>query len=144
MPLRRICSAPGCSRLTEGSSKYCGLHQYKEAEDRKKEEERREKFFSQFNSSRWPELYNTKQWKVLRDEQLKNFPICQKCGCYEATEVHHVIPHRGDPNLFFNPENLVSLCHDCHTEETRKEIQIRSKQASAEYQKQKRIRKLWY
>ena len=144
MPLRKICAATGCSRLTEGSSKYCGLHQYLEERDQRERELKTQQFFATFNSSRWPELYNSKEWKTLRDRKLRENPICQKCGTFKATEVHHLIPHRGDLNLFYNYDNLVALCHDCHSEETRKEIQQRSKEASAEYQKKKRIRKLWY
>lgn len=142
--LRRICAVAGCSRLTDGKSKYCGLHQYKEADDRLKEQQRQDKFFSSFNTSRWHDLYCSQQWITLRDKTLQQNPICQKCGVNKATEVHHVIPHRGDLNLFYDSNNLMALCHDCHTEETRKEIQQRSKEASAEYQKQKRIKQLWY
>jgi 5-methylcytosine-specific restriction protein A len=35
-----------------------------------------------------------------------------------ATEVHHVIPHRGDPVLFWRVENCVGLCHTHHNEHT--------------------------
>ena len=34
-----------------------------------------------------------------------------------ATVVDHVIPHRGNPDLFWDPENLQPLCayhHDSH------------------------------
>jgi len=34
-----------------------------------------------------------------------------------ATVVDHITPHKGDPNLFWSPDNLQSLCaphHDRH------------------------------
>ena len=43
--------------------------------------------------------------------------------CYgRAQEVHHKIeltPNNiSDPTIALNPDNLVSLCHDCHTKIT--------------------------
>jgi 5-methylcytosine-specific restriction protein A len=35
-----------------------------------------------------------------------------------ATEVDHVIPHRGDPLLFWAISNCVGLCHAHHAEKT--------------------------
>jgi 5-methylcytosine-specific restriction endonuclease McrA len=31
-----------------------------------------------------------------------------------AEVVDHVVPHRGDEDLFFDPRNLQSLCKHCH------------------------------
>lgn len=59
-------------------------------------------------------LYNTRRWKLLRANQLFAHPMC--CMCHAqgyrvlATVADHRKPHRGDPVLFFDPDNLQSLC----------------------------------
>lgn len=62
-------------------------------------------------------LYNDRRWHRLRYKQLQAEPLCKFCleqGRTEAaTVVDHVIPHRGDRDLFFNGE-LASLCKTCH------------------------------
>jgi 5-methylcytosine-specific restriction protein A len=35
----------------------------------------------------------------------------------QATDVDHVVPHRGDIKLFMTGE-LQSLCHSCHSRKT--------------------------
>lgn len=139
MALRKICSASGCSRLTEGNNKYCSLHQYLNVED----EKRRQQYFASATSD-FQYLYNNPKWKSLQQQQLRANPVCQLCGQAQATEVHHVIPHRGNEDLFYDPSNLISLCHNCHSEETRKEVLQRQKEKNAERYKNKRIGKLWY
>ena len=136
--LRHLCKATGCSRLTEGSSKYCSLHQYLEAEDKLK----RQQYFASATSD-YQQLYASAKWKALQLSQLRNYPQCVKCG-EKATEVHHVIPHRGNEDLFYDPSNLVSLCHTCHSEETRKEVLQRQKERNEEYYRRKRRGQLWY
>ena len=58
------------------------------------------------------------QWRQLRARHLAHFPLCEFCrrlGRVEpATVVDHVIPHRGDVVLLFDPANLQSLCKTCH------------------------------
>jgi 5-methylcytosine-specific restriction enzyme A len=62
-------------------------------------------------------LYNTRAWQRKRYTQLKNSPLCAFCWgvgrAVPASVADHVIPHRGDEELFFNGE-LQSLCKVCH------------------------------
>lgn len=45
-------------------------------------------------------------------------PLCRFClqrdDPVEADVVDHIIPHKGDVTLFFDPNNLQSLCKTCH------------------------------
>lgn len=63
-------------------------------------------------------LYDRAAWKRLRLEQLREEPFCAFCAragrLSPATVVDHVVPHRGDERLFFDPQNLQSLCKSCH------------------------------
>lgn len=66
-------------------------------------------------------FYNSKEWEQTRDFILRrdNF-LCVKCG-RPAEEVHHIKhlspSNIGDVNITMNPENLVSLCRECHFNE---------------------------
>ena len=133
--LKRICSATGCNTLVPYGQKYCEKHSYLQRRD----EERRNQFFIGRSKSEFTEMYALPEWRRLRTAQLRNNPQCAMCGGI-ATEVHHITPHRGDMNLFLDQNNLVSLCHNCHLQETQKEIA----QRQAEKERDKRINKLWY
>ena len=70
-------------------------------------------------------LYRSGQWQALRRQQLTLQPLCAEClkrGVYTlASEVDHVVPHRNDERLFYDPLNLQSLCHPCHSQKTARE-----------------------
>lgn len=66
----------------------------------------------------WRRLYGLKRWKDLRRWRLSVEPFCRFCldrGVYtKATVCDHIKPHKGDEDLFFDPENTQSLCKPCH------------------------------
>ena len=42
--------------------------------------------------------------------------MCEIEGCrFPATDVHHLVDHKGDWKLFLSLENLQSLCHSHHS-----------------------------
>lgn len=69
---------------------------------------------SRYDNRPWRHLYKTAAWKVLRDHHKRIEPVCRYClqqGQPVAVQVvDHIIPHRGDEALFFDPNNLQSLC----------------------------------
>ena len=105
----RMCNAPGCQRLT--SEGYCPDH--------KPKAERKE-------SAAWHHLYTNPRfgWKRRRDAQLAREPFCRECAKHglrvQATDADHVVPHRGNLDLFLRGE-LQSLCHSCHSRKTMQE-----------------------
>jgi 5-methylcytosine-specific restriction enzyme A len=62
-------------------------------------------------------LYGYK-WQQAREGYLRKHPLCtdhMKRGQYvQATVVDHIIPHRGDMQLFWDKDNWQSLCEPCH------------------------------
>jgi 5-methylcytosine-specific restriction protein A len=66
----------------------------------------------------WHHLYDTKRWKALRLYHLGTEPLCRMCKQADrvttACIVDHVIPHKGDVELFFDDTNLQSLCKPHH------------------------------
>lgn len=54
----------------------------------------------------------------MRKAHLSRHPLCWYCDqsgrVAVATVVDHIKPHRGDPVLAFDPDNLRSSCKPCH------------------------------
>ena len=63
------------------------------------------------------------KWRKFRQAFLSQNPLCAHCLekglTVEAVVVDHVIPHRGDKNLFYNNE-FQALCVSCHNIKTNK------------------------
>ncbi len=106
------CRHPGCPALVPYGTKYCGKHASLHAKDRKSASERG---------------YGSR-WRKVRKQYLQAHPLCEECrknGQYvKATDVDHIIPHRGDPKLFWDQKNWQALCHSCHSKKTRREDQV--------------------
>lgn len=97
------CAHPGCPRLVPKGKKYCddhaGLHP----------EESRPASRRGYGSA----------WQRARKKYLSAHPLCVECmkaGRYvKATDVDHIVPHRGDVQLFWDEDNWQALCHHCHS-----------------------------
>jgi 5-methylcytosine-specific restriction enzyme A len=67
----------------------------------------------------WHHLYDTARWKKLRRQQLERDPLCRMCKARgvlkQGSVADHVTPHKGDERLFFDAENLQTLCATDHT-----------------------------
>src|SRR5215813_11301572 len=67
-------------------------------------------------------LYNDKRWLARRVAQLRSQPLCVMCKASGfirlATVADHIVPHRGNPNLFWYGK-LQSLCMTCHNRSRR-------------------------
>jgi 5-methylcytosine-specific restriction protein A len=68
--------------------------------------------------------YN-RRWQRARKHYLQRHPLCVTCQTVDetvaATVVDHIIPHRGDQELFWNQGNWQSLCKRCHDKKTARE-----------------------
>lgn len=65
-----------------------------------------------------------RRWQRRREAQLRSEPMCAYCArqgfVTPATVADHIVPHRGDPELFENGE-LQSLCASCHSSAKQRE-----------------------
>ena len=104
----RKCTYPGCHTLVK--SGRCDIHSSKRVE----------------RDPAIKKLYNSLRWRTMRDLQLALHPWCAECekkdALVMATEVDHIKPHRGDPELFFDANNLQSLCKPHHSNKTAREV----------------------
>lgn len=72
----------------------------------------------------WRAWYKTARWQKLRwSALLRDRFTCCKCGRVEGNTSQlvgdHVIPHRGDEQLFWDIDNIQCLCRTCHDTEKR-------------------------
>lgn len=54
------------------------------------------------------------RWHILKRDLF----TCHICGAAHADtrmlEADHIVPHKGDPRLFWDKSNLWCVCGDCH------------------------------
>lgn len=77
-------------------------------------------------------LYHTPEWRKLRWTVLQEQPACYRCGIGKdevRLEVHHLIPPRGNEELFYERSNVVAVCQHCHRIITQREIGYRHGQS---------------
>lgn len=114
LPLKP-CRRAGCAELVRGGG-YCPKHQIKADQVRRSVQDERK------SSAEYHWLYHTKKWRMLRAQQLIAEPFCRECAAAgertRATDIDHIKPHKGRKELFFDPSNLQSLCHSCHSRKT--------------------------
>ena len=62
------------------------------------------------------------RWQQARAAYLAEHPLCCLClpRAVAATVVDHIIPHRGNDDLFWDPANWQPLCKPCHDRKTGK------------------------
>ncbi|MBQ6407985.1 MAG: HNH endonuclease [Butyrivibrio sp.] len=101
---KKPCHHPGCPNLTDNY--YCDVHAPEHRGDR---------------ASSGKRGYGSK-WQKARANYLRRHPYCVRCYkggvLTEATVVDHIVPHRGDPKLFWDETNWQSLCKPCHDKKT--------------------------
>ena len=62
------------------------------------------------------------RWRKLRGVYLREHPLCEPCQragrVVAATVVDHRTPHKGDPALLYDWDNLEAMCATCHNRKT--------------------------
>lgn len=113
--MKKICTYPGCTRLTTGGR--CSEHRRQQYQDFQRDAERQR-------------LYGTVRWQRMRKAQLERQPWCEDCleaDLYVAAkDVDHVERHEGDVEKFYSGA-LRSLCHACHSRKTAREVGFTSR-----------------
>ena len=70
-------------------------------------------------------FYRSRAWQDVRKVVWdRAHGLCERCmergDVKPADVVHHKVPltpdNMGDPDISLNPDRLMALCHDCHTE----------------------------
>lgn len=102
-PYKLICRYPGCGVVvSDPAGGYCPKHV-------KTPDVQRGSASSRGYGSRW---------QKARLIFLKEYPICALCQDELASVVDHIIPHKGDQELFWDVKNWQPLCKRCHDRKT--------------------------
>ena len=105
---KRPCLSSGCKDFASNKG-YCDKHQ-----SRVKQRDRDRGTAHQRG-------YDA-EWKKQRDEFLIKNPLCVECRKKDyinpATVVDHIIPHKGDKDLFWDQKNWQPLCETHHNIKT--------------------------
>ena len=103
----RPCRYPGCPGLCEQGQVFCKDHM--------------EWSGDRLRGGADARGYNAK-WKSARLCYLRRHPLCVLCQrkgrLTPATVVDHIVPHRGDEELFWDNKNWQPLCKSCHDKKT--------------------------
>lgn len=110
------CAYPGCKAFAEQGQGYCAKHAQQRAQERAANDRLR--------GTRTQRGYSNR-WLKISAAYLCNHPLCAECQrqgkITPATEVDHIVPHKGDKKLFWDPSNWQPLCHECHSRKTVRE-----------------------
>ena len=105
---KKPCRRFNCAVLTDGS--YCPKHkrERKRVVDKGRPSARKRGY--------------TSIWEKARKVFLEENPLCKidldHGRTVAANVVDHVIPHRGDQNIFWDQSNWQALCTTCHNRKT--------------------------
>lgn len=102
---KKPCSHQGCSNLTK--DRYCEEHKHLSNQ------------YDKHRKSASKRGYDHR-WRKARKVFLMNNPACVKCGRL-ADVVDHIVPHKGDKQLFWNQSNWQPMCTSCHSAKTVRE-----------------------
>lgn len=98
-----ICNKMGCTCLT--AERFCAKHR---SEARS---------YDRYRGSASERGYDSR-WQKARAGYLAVHPFCKRCldtGKHTAaTVVDHIVPHKGDKELFWDKNNWQPLCKRCH------------------------------
>jgi 5-methylcytosine-specific restriction protein A len=109
---KTLCCYAGCGKTID-QGRYCDKH---EALHQINENKRKA-----IRNTDYSRMY-TWNWRKYSSTYLKAHPLCLKCledgKLIPATEVDHIIPHKGDKDLFWLEDNHQGLCKPCHSRKT--------------------------
>lgn len=107
----KTCLRQGCKKVAAVKG-YCSEHQ---TESRQ---------YDRLRGSAHERGY-TSVWRKARITYLSHRPLCKLCEDQDvitpATVVDHIVPHKGDQDLFWDTTNWQPLCEPCHNAKTASE-----------------------
>jgi len=107
---KKPCNRSNCPNLTHNRSGYCDHHQ----KDYRKQRD--------INRDTSDARGYTYRWQKVRKLFLTQHPLCIICQSEgvitTATIIDHIIPHKGNQDLFWDESNWQPLCKFHHDQKT--------------------------
>lgn len=110
----KICNKSGCGRTAVEGKDYCQKHIAMQ-------DQKRKLFTRRSKSSQWHHLYESSEWRTKSKAFLQQYPVCNICGIKPSKITDHIVPHRGNLELFWDRNNWQPVCWSCHSAKTLKE-----------------------
>lgn len=113
MALKKFCLHRGCNVLVDSGVGRCEAHASDKQAARK-----------QYDANRpeWHGMYKSKRWLDARIRYLQRHPLCVECEKQGrltlGNTINHIIPHKGNYDLFWDEGNWETLCERCHNRRT--------------------------
>lgn len=115
IPKYTKCLHLGCSNNRSKYNNYCIEHGGRDTYNYKRYNTKQER--QDFNA-----MYQTAQWKTLRQIQLSKYPLCAGClsegKIVAAVHIDHVFPWSTIDKTAFYRNIFQSLCASCHSSKT--------------------------
>ncbi|MGP5435681.1 HNH endonuclease [Psychrobacter alimentarius] len=118
-----LCSHSGCN-ASAGANGVCKMHKPKpkrQSPNQIKQAEPAKLKRIDHRLSASQRGYDVR-WRSARELFLADEPLCRNCMLQNiikgADVVDHIIPHRGDHELFWDQTNWQPLCYSCHSIKT--------------------------
>ena len=107
------CQHPGCGQFAVSGNRFCVRHLEQLKQENRLRDRQRGTRTERGYSNVW-----LKSAKLF----LTQHPLCAEClrqgKTTPATEVDHIVPHKGNQKLFWDSQNWQALCHECHSRKT--------------------------
>lgn len=120
---RKICAVCGCDEIAVDGEARCEEHL---ADQREVRNAKRAAAQQTEHAAAARRLYSNPKWVKASRRWLQLNPLCVDCGelgvVEVATDVDHIVPHKGDLGRFWDRKNWQSLCHRCHSRKTAREV----------------------
>ncbi|MGE6324130.1 HNH endonuclease [Psychrobacter sp. NPDC078370] len=118
-----LCSHAGCN-ASAGANGVCRLHKPKPKHQKAKQIKQAEpaKLKRIDNRPSSAQRGYDARWRSARLLFLNDNPLCKHCKANDiimgADVVDHILPHRGNQELFWDQTNWQPLCYPCHSIKT--------------------------
>lgn len=117
MPILKQCSWNGCTKIVNSDIQYCDKHRvlYEKQNKIRFKEYRLKREDSRENS-----FYNTKLWKIVREEAIRRYFNIDVLEYYATgkivpgTTVHHIVEVKEDWNMRIKMDNLICVTEANH------------------------------
>ena len=117
-----VCRLPLCKKLTLDG--VCDNHKAEYERRRQDAINKRARIADSKRGSADSRGYNS-IWRRVRKGFIEKHPFCVHCEekgvINPADVVDHIVPHKGNKEVFWDRDNWQSLCYSCHSIKTVKE-----------------------
>lgn len=115
MVLKKVCNHQGCTTIIEYGQRYCDKHAEQHVKTKRQ--------YDRYRGTAAERGYDSR-WQKESKRFLQENPLCVQClangKIAPSTVTDHIIPHKGDKELFWDRNNWQALCKRCHDIKTAK------------------------